>query len=658
MALTHVHTPITLNGLTIPNRVVRSAHATGLGGGTGLMSDDLIAYHLARAKGGVGLTMLEILSVHWSSPGTLNAWLPDLGDGYRRLVDAVKPHGMRLFQQLWHAGHNALPQDGSPPWSASDIPGLQFGVAPIPMTKPMIDEVIASYAKAARDCEAWGLDGVELHGCHGYLPAQFLSLNANKREDDYGGSFDNRARFTIEVMTAIRAAVSPGFVVGIRVGDDNTVGGVDAQDYLRLTTMLEDRGLVDFIDISFGNKQAYPRMIGGMHEPAGYELPTSTQISRRIRTPSIVIGRFRTLEEADQVIRSGDAQMVAMTRATIADPDMVRKSLAGAEDQVRPCIGCNQGCVGGLKSTGRMGCVVNPAVGHERRIGDDRLQHAATPRKILVVGGGPAGMEAARVAATRGHHVILCEADRRLGGTLRLAARPPGRTGITDITVWLEQELYRLGVEVRLNTYVDADDVAAEGADHVIVATGSTPRLDGIQLANPGEPATGMDDPKVISSNDLMLDTGPVSARAAVVVDDTGHYEALAVAEHLIANGVAVTFITRQIAVGYLMEPALMVDPALQRLSLGSITCMTRSRLIAVTPEGVVAGPTYVATGSNHAVNIAADMVVVISANRPNRDLYNDLVDRGISADVIGDANAPRYLGAAICEGNTIGARV
>lgn len=659
MALTHVDKPIVLNGLEIRNRVVRSAHATGFDRGTGQVSDDLIAYHVARAKGGVGLTFLEILSVHPTTPGTLNIWLPGFEAGYRRLVDAVKPHGMRLIQQLWHAGHNSLPLDGSPPWSASDVPALQFGVAPIPMTKSMIDEVIASYADAARRCEEWGADGVEVHGAHGYLPAQFLSRNANHRDDDYGGSFENRARFAIEVMEAIRAAVSRSFVVGIRVGDDATAGGATAQDYLRLVQMLEQRGLVDFVDISMGNKQTYPKMIGGMHEPAGYELPLSTQISRHVASPTIVIGRFRTLEEADQVIRSGDADMVAMTRATIADPDLVRKSLAGHPEQVRPCIGCNQGCVGGLKSTGRMGCAVNPATGFEIALDEGGLGQATEPRTVMVIGGGPAGMEAARIAALRGHRAILCEADRKLGGAAWLASRAPNRGGIADVTTWLEDEILRLGVDLRMNTYVDAADVLAERPDHVIVATGSLPRLDGMAISNPGEAMAGANDPRVMSSNGLFLQPGKVGARSAVVVDDAGHFEALAVAEFLVGQGVAVTLVARHAAAGYLMEPALMAEPALQRLTgSGRFRYLTRSRAIGVTAQGVSVGPVFMPADWDGAETIPAELIVLVSVNHPNRTLYDELREAGITAQIVGDANSPRYLGHAIREGHLAARRI
>lgn len=655
MAFTHVDKPIRLRGLEIRNRVVRTAHATNLGGGT--ISEDLIAYHEARAKGGVGLTIVEIMGVHPSSPGTLSMFDPELDKRYPELIARTRPHGMAMFQQLWHGGHNAIPVDGGAPWSASDIPSPAYNVVPVPMTKGMIDEIVDSYAETARRCEQWGLNGVELHGCHGYLPAQFLSPNANKRTDDYGGPFENRARFTLEVMQAIRDRVSADFVVGIRVAHDDTVGGNDSQDFLRLALMLEERGLVDFVNISMGNYNAFPKMIGGMHEPTGYELPTSTPVSRGLKTPTIVIGRFRTLEEADQVIRDGDADMVAMTRAHIADPALVAKTLAGKAEQVRPCIACNQGCVGNLLGpAGKMSCVVNPGAGFEATSGDDRLVPAETPKTVFVVGGGPAGLEAARAAALRGHRVILAEAEPALGGQLKLAARAPTRANMLDIAWWLEQEVYRLGVEVRLSTYVDVEDILAERPDSVIIATGSLPRMDGIQLSNPGEPVEGMDRANVISTHDLFAAPQRDYGKSAVVIDDVGHFEAIAAAEQLVSLGLSVTFVTRHTAFGPGVESALMTEPALQRLQRGDFGLRTRTRALSVDDQGVLVGPIYLPRTSNQVERLPADTVVFISHNRPNRDLYDALVEAGLSVSIVGDANTPRQLQLAIREGHLAGA--
>ena len=653
--LTHVMRPITIGAVELKNRVVRTAHATGMGP----MSDDLIAYHLARAEGGVGLSIVEILSVHPTSPAGLNTFDPQLPARYEKLASAVRPTGMRVFQQVWHGGQNSLPLDGSPPWGPSDLPGPLTGVPTIPMTQGMIDEIVAAYADAARKCVAWGLDGLEIHSAHGYLPAQFLSPAVNRREDDYGGRLENRARFLLEVLRAVRAATPQGYPVGVRLAPDEIAGGIGAAEVLQVAQMLESEALVDFVDLSLGNYQSFPKMIGGMHEPAGYELASNAPITEKLRSPSLVTGRFRTLEEADQVIRSGQADLVGMTRAHIADPDLVRKTLEGRADQVRPCIACNQGCVGNLLGPRhRVACVVNPGAGFELRLGDDRLLPTAARKTVLVVGGGPAGMEAARVAAVRGHAVILAEAQPVLGGALRLASQAPTRHGIGDYLSWLESEIYRLKVDVRLSTFLESDDVLELAPDAVIVATGASPRLDGIQASNPGEPMRGADSANVISSHELFSDSRRHWGDAAVVVDDVGHYEGIAAAEHLAALGSSVTYVSRHVSFAPGVESALMPEPALQRLSRRDFALRLRTRAIAVEGRTVVLAPTYLPATHNQREVAPADVVVFVSPNRPNRGLYEELRAKLQAISVVGDANTPRFLEAAVHEGHRAAAAI
>ena len=657
MTLKHVLTPIRLGGAEIKNRIFRSAHSTGYGAEVG---DRLIGYHAARARGGVGLTVMEALSVHPSSPlvfPMLNLWSGrETGDGYRRLVDACRPHGMRLFQQLYHIGSNVAPPDGSPPWSASDVPGVWAGVVPLPMTKLMIDEVVEGFVRAATQLEAFGLDGVEIHAAHGYLLAQFLSANTNKRTDGYGGSFGNRTRIVFEIARGIRAAVSDNFAVGVRVGDDLTPGGFGAADYLTLCQQLKAEKLIDYVSLTVGNYSQIDKIFGGMHEPAGYEMPFSERISRKVGLPALVIGRFRTLEEADQVIREGAADMVGMTRAHIADPDLVRKTMGGRPLEVRPCIGCNQACVANIAVGQPLACTVNPGAGHEMTIGDDRLQSVEAPATIAVVGGGPAGLEAARVAALRGHHVILFEARSVLGGSARIANLAPSRQAIGDILAWLEQEVYRLGVDVRLSSYVDADDLEDLDPALVIVATGSLPRQDGVQVIAPGEPIAGFDQPHVVSSHDLFENPDRDWGKAAVVIDDLGHYEAVAAAEQLIAHGLAVSFVTTQTSFAPRTEFALMNEPALRRMTPQGLKVLPRTRALAITSKSVIVAPTYLPTQSNIREELAADTVVFVGHNRPAADLADALKASGRKVALVGDALSPRYLPTAIREGHLAGA--
>lgn len=654
MPYSHIDKPIRIGrSIELKNRIFRAAHATQFGDGG--VTDKLIDYHAARAAGGAGLSFIEILSVHPTSPCTLRIYQPGIEKGYRKLVETVRPHGMKLFQQLWHAGHARQPLDGGPPWSSSDVPNPKIHAVPVPMTKGMIDEIVESFANSARLLEAFGMDGAEVHSAHGYLVHQFLTPNTNKREDEYGGTLENRARFLIEILTAMRAAVSPDFAIGIRVGPDATVGGVGSADTAKVIKMVEDRNLIDFVNCSMGSYHSYAKMIGGMHEPVGYELDTSIPAVRQARTPRMVIGRFRTLEEADQILRADDADMIGMVRATIADPDIIKKSLAGDFDRIRPCIACNQACA--ARPTGQVGCAVNPAVGFERELSESNLAPAKAPLHILIVGGGPAGLEAARTAALRGHRVTLAEAQPRLGGAFRIAAQAPTRHGMVDILDWLEREIYALGVSVKLSSYMQIDDIVAERPDKVIIATGSLPRMDGLQVSNPGEPIQGFQNPKVVSSNDLFLNGVAPDARRAVVIDDLGHYEAVGVAEQLIASGLAVEYVTRHSAFAPMMDPAHMVEPALARLSRGTFSVRARTRALSIDEEGVTIAPTFAYMSPSNAVTkLPADVVVFVSANRPNRELYDDLMSRKLDVMIVGDANQPRFLESAIREGRIAGA--
>ena len=656
MRFTHVDKPIDLGPMRLKNRVVRPAHGTNLG--KGFINDALIAYHEARARGGVALSIIEVGSVHPTSPFSINLWDPALEPGYRKLVERIRPYGMRLSQQLWHCGHNFGPADRSPPWSPSAIASPEYGVVPIAMTKVMIDEIIEAHAIAARRCESYGLDGVEVQCGHGYLIHQFLSPNTNMREDEYGGPFENRLRFAFEVVRAVRNAVSPDIAVGVRMAPDYVPHGIGTSEATELARLFEREKLIDYVNISAGSYHEMPKLIGGMHEPVGYELATSTPIARAVNLPAIVIGRFRTLEEADAVIRAGDADCVGMVRAIIADPDLVNKGLAGESDRVRPCIACNQGCINHLLEIGQMECAVNAGAGHELEVGDHRISAAENKKRVLVVGGGPAGMEAARVAAMRGHAVTLAEAAPALGGALRLAAMAPTRYGMMDYGVWLESELYRLAVDIRLSTYMDEGDVIDFVADALVVATGSLPRMDGIQISHPGDPIRGFDQPHVLSSHDLFLSPPEQLGETAVVIDDDSHWEGFAVSEYLASRGVMVTYITRERALAPRLQYTLTVEPFLERMARFGFEYLIRHRAIEIEAKHVLIGPTYTWNEQLGAKRLRADTVVFISKNMPNRDLFTRFTERNSEVYVVGDANSPRYLPTAVREGHQVGLRI
>jgi 2,4-dienoyl-CoA reductase-like NADH-dependent reductase (Old Yellow Enzyme family) len=655
MALTHLLRPITINKLEIKNRILRTGHGTYYGKGS--VSDDLIAYHEARARSGVGLTTLEVTCVHRSSVNnTLFGWDDDIIPGFRKISAAMHKHGMKLFTQLWHGGQHWPSADGQPPWSASTVPS-PWGFVPIAMTRDQIEEIVAAFAATAVRAREGGLDGVELHFGHGYLVHQFYSAMTNRRDDAYGGSLENRMRFGSAIIEAVRRAVGPDFPVGIRLSDQHIEGGLTHEECAEIVRRLCAAKMIDFVNASMGSYHDPSSMLPTMETPVGAMLPSSGPIAAAADVPRMIAGRYRTLEEADQAIRAGVADMVGIVRAMIADADLVGKTLQGRAEQVRPCIGCNQGCIGGiLTPLQRVFCTVNPAVGYERMLSEDLIVKTDSPKKVVVIGGGPAGMEAARLAALSGHRVILFEAQPRLGGALNIARRVPKLAGIADISHWLEAEIFRLGVDVRLSTYLESPDVAAENPDAVIVATGSTPRMDGVQVNIPALAAKGVAQSHVHSSHDIFDVPRGALGSSALVMDDTGSYEALGIAEYLLDMGLAVTLATRLPALAPGLDIPMRVEPALRRMRAREFTLLTRVRLHDIAERGCTIG--YFEGGA--AWTVPADSVVLVSYNEAQDKIFRELgggtrAKRDFVLKVVGDACSPRDLLVAIREGHMAG---
>jgi NADPH-dependent 2,4-dienoyl-CoA reductase/sulfur reductase-like enzyme len=422
---------------------------------------------------------------------------------------------------------------------------------------------------------------------------------------------------------------------------------------IQVIRALQADDMIDFLDVSWSDYYNF-KFVAAMDQPMGYQLASSGQLTAAaVNIPRFVVGRFRTLDDAEQVLRDGVADMVHMTRAHIADPDLVRKTRAGHPEQVRACIGCNQACWNGTNHGWPIACTINPAAGLEATLSEDLIVPTEKPGHVLVVGGGPAGMEAARVARLRGHRVTLVEAGPNLGGQVAIAKQAPRLLSIGDIAYWLEQEIYRLGVKVRTSTYMEAAEIISEKPDYVVIATGSTPRENGVQYEHPEYPVPGFDQDHVISAVDLLTSPGRDVGKAAVVFDDVGHYAAIAAAEYLISKGAAVIFATRFSVMGPQLDFVTKVDPALRRFAAaGQFRPMIRARLERIEKDSCAIRTLYQA----EAEIVPADTVVFINANEPSRSVYDDLRARGFEVGrnlaIVGDARAPRDLQYAIAEGH------
>ena len=638
-------TPLNVGSVQIKNRVVRTAH------GTGLVGEDLIAYHEARAKGGVALSFLQATGVHPTARTGLPIFEDSVIPFLASLADRMRPHGMMVFHQLYHHGAAYPVRPGAVHWSASAVPNPVIGVVPTPMTKLMIDEVVEAFASAAVRCQRAGLDGVELHAASGYLLEQFLSPATNHRQDEYGGPLENRMRFLREALEAVRAEVGLEFPVGVRLSSSECIpGGLEPPDVAEIARQIEP--LVDFVDVHLSTYWQFYKMLAPMDDPLGYELPNSEVVTAAVAVPTIVAGRIMTLEHAERIVSSGLADMVSMVRALIADPELVAKTARGDEAQVRPCISSNFGCVGQLMSSGRMSCDVNPHTGYEA---DQPVakRRPSTSRKVLVVGAGPAGLEAARTAALKGYDVTVLEASRQLGGQVTIAAKAPHRRDLGAIVAWLGTELERLHVPIRYNTFAHPDLIQDMHADLVIAATGARPRTDGFSLANPLTPVPGHRLRHVLSSWDVFGARGRAAHDTrAVVFDDTGTFEALCVTDKLLANGCAVTLITRFDRIGANVPyPPATVLPSQERFMAADFDLITSAVPLEITETDVAIGSPH----TSRKRRLPAQTVVHVTIPQPQRELADLLLKVGVQVILIGDAAGGHGIQKAIREATQVG---
>jgi 2,4-dienoyl-CoA reductase-like NADH-dependent reductase (Old Yellow Enzyme family) len=661
MAFEHLLAPIEVGPFTLKNRIVRSAH--GSARFTPDYDDHLVAYHLARARGGVGMLTLESVRFHESDPfmpAAIDIRRGDLTDYYRRLKRETADTGVRIVQQLDHRGRHTLHEDGSPGWAPSALPAYTEGQyattgnVPLEMTHDQIQEIVEAHVAAARVARDGGLDGVEVKGAYSLI-TQFLSAAQNFRTDEYGGSRENRLRFLQEILRAVRAEVGGDLIVGLKMtAEDSFPGGLTVEETRANMEDLDREGLMDYLSLTMGDYGAVHRIQGMMDEPHGYQLGKTVPIAQAVSAPTIVVGRVMNLAEAEEIVASGRADMVAIVRPMIADPELVSKTLAGRSNEVRPCIGINDGCVGALGRGVPMTCAVNVAAGRELLYDEGLLERAAEPKRVLVVGAGPAGLEAARVAALRGHEVTLVESRDRLGGQVQLARRAPYRAEIGLIVDWLGDELDRLGVEIRLDTTADGALVRELDPAGVIVATGSTPRRDGRQIARAAQPIEGFDLPHVFTSWDVFDGTATIG-RSALVFDDVGEYEAAAVAEELVRRNAVVHFVSRFQIFGPLLQTSTTARPVRERFHRAGVVVHLLSELVSV--DGSTAVLRNLDSGAESTVDI--DTAVLVLAPCADRTFAEGLGEYDGEVRLVGDAlgpmRSPGFLMGAIHEGHHAG---
>lgn len=636
--------PFVLGRHHLRNRVVFPGHTTNFGADS-LPTARHRAYLARRARGGAGLVITEAVRVHPTSAGrdsTLGSYHPQAVAAYGALADAVHTEGAPLVAQLMHAGRQAAADSTrTAAWAPSPISWTHGGPVPHAMNHDDIRTVVAAFGAGAHCMAAAGLDGVEIHLGHGHLLQQFLSPATNHRDDAYGGSLDNRLRLTREVLTAVTGALPDGFLLGLRISaHEFLAGGLEPDDVVEAVALLRRDFPIDLLHVSHsayvGQASLSTQMADMSHGPAPFRRFPRMFKAAFPDLPVIAVCRIDDLAVADELLTAGDADLVAMARAQIADPDLVHKSAQGRADEVRSCLACNQACIGRIELSLPLSCVVNPAAGEEEA--DDLARAGATAtasgRSVLVIGAGPAGLTAAVTAAECGARVVLAEAGDAVGGQVGYARRLAGRERLGLLTDDLYAAAVRAGVDIRFGARVGPSPSSPAAApdprefDHVVVATGARPS------------ARAWPDVEVVDAFAAveLAEHGP--PRRLAVVDDEGTWITGGLVEALARTGHRV----------HLVSPGAQLFGRITLYSrVGLVDRLTRLRVSTHlarsprrgTPQGLVVADTI---GGGEEVLEGVDLVVDVPARHACDELYHWLGGLGVRCVVVGDAVAPRSL--------------
>lgn len=654
MEFPHLFSPLRVGSHELKNRIVVSPHGNNMAN-DGLINDEYVAYTIEKAKGGAGLIIMSYGHVMPTEGGGLladlliQAWRRENIDRFRTIAEEAHKEGCKVVFQF---GDSTRRTKLSPTGvTYASVPGYRGGVVGAEMTREDIKTVQARYVECALLFQEAGFDGVELHG-HGDLLSDFISPTMNRRTDEYGGSLANRMRYLVESIEAVRKAVGPDMVVGHRLSpNDELPGGIRIKDGVEIASRLAAEGTLDYLSISHSvEPQIIDELIPSMYVQNGYAIEDARAIRAAVNgLPILVTGRITTPELAEEAVSSGAADLIGMVRALIADPEWANKAKEGRSDEIRMCLGDNQDCFGNIHFRLRMRCTVNPVVGLEAEYGIGKVNTAASPRSVVVVGGGPAGMEAAWVAAMRGHKVKLYERSDRLGGQVVLASQLGGRASLGTIIPWLEHQLERYGVEVVLGQEVTADSALALGADAIVLATGAVWPKSGFNGQDFLE-VDGWEQPNVYGLQEAVQQLPEKSGQTVVIFDQRGFVQGAGLADALLSKGNQVHIVTPFTVLG---GPGL--EETLQRRHitrrLKGVQIHTESRVAAFSGQTV---SMYSSLTREDSTISGVDAVVVVSYPLADRSLDVQAPD-GVDVHRIGDCAQPNNLGDAIRAGHQMG---
>lgn len=610
--------PFQLKHLVLRNRIMSTAHAPGYEE-QGHPRDRYRLYHEEKAKGGVGLTIIGgSTNIAPDSPsvfGQLYAGDDSIVPWFQKLTAGVKSHGAAVMCQITHMGRRTAWDDGHwlPVTGPSDIRERAHRSYPKEMELEDIDRIVQQFALAAERCQTGGFDGIELLS-HSHLLGQFLSPYVNKRDDPYGGSLENRLRLTREVLGAVRARVGPDFIVGIRAtGDERKRGGLSAEEAVTAAQMLADTGQIDFLNILAGapyDDLGLAEWVPPMGLPSARDLSVAARIRQAVSVPIFHAGGITDLATARHAVVDGQVDLIGMTRAHIADPYIAQKLGGGQEERIRPCVGLGY-CVDRVNQGKDAVCGHNAATGREQFM-PHRIDVATNQRKVVIIGGGVAGLEAARICALRGHNVSLFEASDRLGGQVNLAAAATSRRQIWGIAQWLIDEVTLLGVSVHLNRYIEPDEIEGQSPDVVIIATGGWPQPSNV----PGS--------ELIGSTWQILSGEARVQGDVMIIDESGNHAALVACEALATSGCHVQHVTPDRATSIELGPTNSAV-ALKKLADLDVSFTCFHELAAVTAVGNRKKVTLRHVLTDMETTHSVDDVLWEDGSRPHEELFEAL---------------------------------
>lgn len=637
--------PIVLGPRAAPNRIVSTAHQSRLSS-----ESAHIGYHAAKLRGGVGTDVVfATTSVHPSSSpsedGSLSGWDDDCVGIFERTVRGLREVSEEtlLLCQLTHRGRRSGSESGAwlPALAPSSVGDEIVATVPKQLTAPEIEELVEAFGKAAARVRRGGFDGVEILAAYGHLVDQFWSPGVNERTDEY--DLPRGTRYALRVLRAVRDAVGPDMVVGVKLaGDDLLPEGVGPEQAVAVARAIAGSGAVDYLNVIGGTgmeRVVRARSIPGIEQPHCVYAHLAAETRAATSLPIVATARVVRPEEAERLLAAGVCDQVSMTRPIMADPDMPRKARAGQLTRIRYCTGCNEGCIGRNYEGRSIICVQNPILTRERELAP-RPEPAARQRRVVVVGGGPAGLEAARSAAERGHAVVLLERKADLGGAVRIAAVAPEREEYHENADWLIRELDRLGVDVRTAVKADAEAVLEMEPDAVVLATGA-------RTWHPDLPGTTREN---VHDVEEVLERRMSLPGRVVVVDEDGYVKALSVADWCAAGGSKVTLVSRWYFAGH-RAPDMVRVPIYGRLAERRVRMEANLRLRSIGDDRVRLQPVF----GGPDVELDYDHVVLSYAGRPHDPLGPVLAEAEPEVVNVGDCVAPRSVAAAILDGMRAG---